>query len=58
MAQSPAVIRRRGGKGLYRPPANGLRNPGAKGKPKKLTEYLEPDELVDLSEQVGGPLFT
>ena len=45
MTQSPAALRRRGGKGLYKTPANGLRNPGTKSKPKKLPEYLEPDEV-------------
>ena len=50
MTQSPAVVSRRGGKGLYKLPANGLRNPGTKGKPKKLPEYLEPDEVVALME--------
>lgn len=50
MTQSQAVLRRRGGKGLYKPDAKGLQNPGSKRKPKKIPEYLEPDEIGSLLE--------
>ncbi|NQW19176.1 MAG: hypothetical protein HQ477_00410 [Chloroflexi bacterium] len=41
MTQSPAVVSRRGGKGLYKISAVGLRKPGTKSKTKMLTEDLE-----------------
>ena len=45
MTQSPVVVNRRGGKGLYKTSPAGIRKPGTKSKPKKLPEYLEPDEV-------------
>lgn len=48
MTPSPVVVSSRGGKGLYKSPANGLRNPGTKSKPKKFQKYLGPDEVRTL----------
>ena len=50
MTHSPAVVSRRGGKGLYKTSPAGLRKSGTKSKPKKLPEYLEPDEVGALME--------
>jgi hypothetical protein len=61
LAQSKAVVSRRGGKGLYKPAPNGLRKSGTKSKPKNLPEYLEPDEveaLMDFAPTVQARLCT
>ncbi len=50
MTRSPAVVSRRGGKGLYKSSPSGLQKSGTKSKPKKLFEYLEPDEVGALME--------
>ena len=55
LTQSPAALRRRGGKGLHKKTANSLHNPGTKGKAKKLREYLEPAEVDALIEAASNP---
>ncbi|MBN4064111.1 hypothetical protein JYU04_00065 [Dehalococcoides mccartyi] len=58
MTQSPVIVSTRGGKGLYKLAPNGLRKPGTKSKPKKLHEYLEPDEVGALMEFAPTVLTT
>ena len=50
MVQSDAVMRRRGGKGLYKPTATALPKSGSKRKAKKIPEYLEASEIGSLIE--------
>lgn len=51
MAQSKAVISRRGGRGLYKTTAVALQKSGSKSKPRKLPSYLERAEVESLIQR-------
>jgi len=55
LPQSNAVVRRRGGKGLYKTQPPALQKAGTKSKGKKLPEFLEPDEVGSLMQLAPNP---